>query len=224
MARYSNDEIILIVQLFYANNKSMQKTIRKFATKKCLKSKLCYPNELTIRNLISKFERTGSIEDLKRSGRKTISKQTISKVNTALQNGNLSVRQIGEKVHLPRSTVHNILRNKLKLFPYKVQKGAYLKEDQKKKRLNFCNKLLEKDLNDKEYIHNVLWTDEANFYLNGYVNRQNARVWGKQKPNVSVQNSKFAKRITVFVGLTSTFIIGPYFFEENGKPCNVNAQ
>ena len=26
------------------------------------------------------------------------------------------------------------------------------------------------------------------------------------------------------MGLTSTFIIGPYFFEENGKPCNVNAK
>ena len=54
---------------------------------------------------------------------------------------------------------------------------------------------------------------EANFHLNGFVNKQNCRFWGLENPRAIHQRELHPLKCTVWCGVTSGRIIGPYFFE-----------
>jgi len=41
---------------------------------------------------------------------------------------------------------------------------------------------LSKQDEDSEFLSTVMFTDEANFYVNGEVNRQNLRYWSDSNP------------------------------------------
>ena len=52
----------------------------------------------------------------------------------------------------------------------------------------------------------ITFSDEAHFDFGGYVNKQNCSIWGTENSN--------SKRVTVWCGLWSRGIIGPFFFEK----------
>ncbi|GBM95208.1 hypothetical protein AVEN_135860-1, partial [Araneus ventricosus] len=60
MSKYSVSERISIVTAFYSSNNSPIAAQRKFAT--AYKLKTTGPSVLTIKNVIEKFERTGSVD------------------------------------------------------------------------------------------------------------------------------------------------------------------
>ncbi|UYV65386.1 hypothetical protein LAZ67_3004168 [Cordylochernes scorpioides] len=71
---------------------------------------------------------------------------------------------------------------------------------------------------DENWLSNVLWTDEAQFSLNGEVNTQNSRIWATENPRIFTEMPLHQRRVIVWCGFTSSFIIGPFFFEEiNGR-------
>ncbi|GFT04649.1 uncharacterized protein TNCV_334111 [Trichonephila clavipes] len=63
-------------------------------------------------------------------------------------------------------------------------------------------------------------SDEAHFWLNGYVNKQNCRIWSEAKPQVYIETSLHPEKLTVWCALWAGRIIGPYFFK-NGEGHNV---
>ncbi len=78
--------------------------------------------------------------------------------------------------------MRRILKKESKYFPYKVQISQSLSKPSELKRVQFCEKMLEKLETDPNYINKIWFTDESHFYLNGYVNKQNMRIWGTEKP------------------------------------------
>ncbi|KAF2355783.1 RNA-polymerase II-associated protein 3-like C-terminal domain [Trinorchestia longiramus] len=61
-------------------------------------------------------------------------------------------------------------------------------------------------------------SDEAHFHLSGYVNKQNCRYWSAENPKIVHEIPLHSEKITVWCGMTSERIIGPYFFEnQNGE-------
>lgn len=42
----------------------------------------------------------------------------------------------------------------------------------------------EHQLVDTDFSRKIILSDEAHFYLDGFVNRQNGRVWGSENPQV----------------------------------------
>ncbi|GFX53710.1 hypothetical protein TNCV_1596561 [Trichonephila clavipes] len=48
-----------------------------------------------------------------------------------------------------------------------------------------------------DFHKRILFSDEAHFWLNGYVNKQNGRIWSEANPQVYVQN----KKLTVWCAL-----------------------
>ncbi|GFV75595.1 putative transposable element [Trichonephila clavipes] len=56
--------------------------------------------------------------------------------------------------------------------------------------------------------------DEAHFWLNGYVNKQNCRIWSEADPQV------YDEELTVWCALWAGGIIGPHFFK-NAEGHNV---
>ncbi|GFS89682.1 uncharacterized protein TNCV_3787241 [Trichonephila clavipes] len=65
--------------------------------------------------------------------------------------------------------------------------------------------------------------DEAHFWLNGYVNKQNCRIWSEANPQVYVETPLHPEKQTVWCALWAGGIIGPYFFKnDEGHNVTVN--
>ncbi|GFX15884.1 uncharacterized protein TNCV_1062061 [Trichonephila clavipes] len=52
--------------------------------------------------------------------------------------------------------------------------------------------------------------DEAHFWLNGYVNKQNCRIWSEATPQVYAETPLHPETLTVWCALWAG---GPYFFK-----------
>ncbi|GFU41512.1 uncharacterized protein TNCV_2792431 [Trichonephila clavipes] len=74
------------------------------------------------------------------------------------------------------------------------------------------------------YFHKrILLSDEAHFWLNGYVNKQNCRIWSEANPQVYVETPLHPEKLTVRCALWAGGIIGPYFFKnDEGHNVTVN--
>ncbi|GFU33373.1 hypothetical protein TNCV_4362101 [Trichonephila clavipes] len=47
----------------------------------------------------------------------------------------------------------------------------------------------------------ILFSDEAHFWLNGYVNKQNCRIWSEANPQVYVETPLHPEKLTVWCAL-----------------------
>ncbi|GFW01648.1 hypothetical protein TNCV_4085631 [Trichonephila clavipes] len=61
----------------------------------------------------------------------------------------------------------------------------------------------------------ILFSDEVHFRLNGYVCKQNCRIWSEANPQVYVETPLHPEKLTVWCALWAGGIIGPYFFKND---------
>ncbi|GFU99034.1 DUF4817 domain-containing protein [Trichonephila clavipes] len=74
-----------------------------------------------------------------------------------------------------------------------------------------------------DFHKRILFSDEAHFWLNGYVNKQNGRIWSEANPQVYVETPLYPEKLTVWCALWAGGIIGPYFFKnDEGHNVTVN--
>ncbi|GFY23215.1 hypothetical protein TNCV_3764541 [Trichonephila clavipes] len=62
-------------------------------------------------------------------------------------------------------------------------------------RMLHCSQLVE------EYLENEDINDEAHFWLNGYINKQNCRIWSEVNPQVYVETPLHPEKLTVWCAL-----------------------
>ncbi|GFV77253.1 DUF4817 domain-containing protein [Trichonephila clavipes] len=74
-----------------------------------------------------------------------------------------------------------------------------------------------------DFHKRILFSNEAHFWLNGYVNKQNCRIWSEANPQVYVETTLHPEKLTVWRALWAGGIIGPYFFKnDEGHNVTVN--
>ncbi|GFU56228.1 DUF4817 domain-containing protein [Trichonephila clavipes] len=74
-----------------------------------------------------------------------------------------------------------------------------------------------------DFHKRILSSDEAHFWLNGYVNKQNCSIWSQANPQVYVETPLNPEKLTVWCALWAGGIIGPYFFKnDEGHDVTVN--
>ncbi|GFW85856.1 hypothetical protein TNCV_855051 [Trichonephila clavipes] len=74
-----------------------------------------------------------------------------------------------------------------------------------------------------DFHKRILFSDEAHFWLNGYVNKKNCRIWSEANPQVYVETPLHPKKLTVWCALWAGEIIGPCFFKnDDGHNVTVN--
>ncbi|GFX17194.1 histone-lysine N-methyltransferase SETMAR [Trichonephila clavipes] len=74
-----------------------------------------------------------------------------------------------------------------------------------------------------DFHKRILFSDEAHFWLNGYINKQNCRIWSEANPQVYVETPLHPEKLTVWCALWAGGIIGPYFFKnDEGHNVTVN--
>jgi len=67
--------------------------------------------------------------------------------------------------------------------------------------------------NNGDILHTLLMSDEAQFHLYGYVNKQNCCYWAPNNPHELHQCPLRSARMTVYYTVSFHGLIGPYFFE-----------
>ncbi|GFX78502.1 putative transposable element [Trichonephila clavipes] len=74
-----------------------------------------------------------------------------------------------------------------------------------------------------DFHKQILFSHETHFWLNGYVNKQNCRIWSEAYPQVYVETPLHPEKLTVWCALWAGGIIGPYFFKnDEGHNVTVN--
>ena len=69
---------------------------------------------------------------------------------------------------------------------------------------------------EREHLmDNILFSDEAMFYICGIVNRHNCRIWGNERPDDTFEWQRDTPKAVVWVGITKQTVKGPFMFVEN---------
>ncbi|GFW74290.1 hypothetical protein TNCV_2524931 [Trichonephila clavipes] len=58
-----------------------------------------------------------------------------------------------------------------------------------------------------DFHKRILFSDEAHFWLNSYVNKQNCRIWSEANPQVYVETPLHPEKLTVWCALWAGGII-----------------
>ncbi|GFX96896.1 putative DD41D transposase [Trichonephila clavipes] len=66
-----------------------------------------------------------------------------------------------------------------------------------------------------DFHKRIFFSDEVHFWLNGYVNKQNCRIWSEANPQVYDETPLHPEKLTVWCALWAGGIIGPYFFKND---------
>lgn len=178
------------------------------------------PTNKTILANVEKFNLYGSILDRQKgnSGRplSIVTEENTEKVDEYFtENPSTSTRRASLELDISRTSLQRILKTKIKMWPYKIQIHQELTEHDMERRLAFSRKML-RHFSKGEIEHKKIWfSDEAHFWLSGYVNKQNHRFWAKENPRIFRTTQMKPQRITVWCAICSSGIIGPIFIHTN---------
>lgn len=223
MAGYTKDQRVFIIEQYLKSNESLAGTVRKFRAKYGRNINL---SSSTVKRLVAKFRESGSINDVHSTGRPKTSRSN-GNIESVRQNvrehPGTSIRHRGQELQISRSSLQRILTKDLHLHAYKVQITQELKPRDHGQRREFVEWIIDRQNRDADFSNKIIFSDEAHFHLDGFVNRQNCRIWGSENPHVIVQKQMHPQRVTVWCGFWAEGIIGPYFFQnEAGQAVTVN--
>ena len=129
------------------------------------------------------------------------------------------MRRVSSLLGISHNSVWKILKLK-GIRAFKKPKAQMISIEDKNNRLDFCNWLIEAELENPSILNDILFTDEAVFYLHGNVNPRLNFYWCTNRSNVPTENRyQYNPRVMVWCGMHNGRLLGPYFFEStvNGK-------
>ena len=177
------------------------------------------PTRNCVNDIISKFNKLGTVENQTSSGRKitVTTDEKVEEICTLMKdNLGMSVRRTASIAKVSPSTVQKIARSILQLYPYKIKILHELKPLDYGKRIQFATWFL----SDSFIATKFIATDEAYFHLNGAVNNHNCRIWSDSDPNIIIQQPLKPEKVLVWCAVTSRKVIGPFFFDSTVNHSN----
>ena len=121
---------------------------------------------------------------------------------------------IAWSLDMPVNTVHNILHNILFYYSYKISHVYELLSADLWARHTFVLKFLAHMEVVNELPWNILWRNKAHFYLQGFINTKNWRIWLMKNPFAHAQIPVHSAKVIVWCRLRALFIVQTLFFEE----------
>lgn len=174
-------------------------------------------NQGTVSKIFHKFEEHGTVRDLPRTGRARALNED-KKLDIALEiveNPHISTVSLARNQDTSRTTVRRFLKNE-KYHPYKVCLVQELLEDDYDRRLEFCEEMMRRCDGNNNFPRDIIFSDEATFYVNGVVNRHNYRFLSQENPHwIHEAHTQHPQKVNVWAGIINNRILGPFFFEEN---------
>ncbi|PNF33541.1 hypothetical protein B7P43_G17404 [Cryptotermes secundus] len=144
-----------------------------------------------IRRWFRQFQESGCLCKGKNPGRPRVSEEQVARIRAAFERSpRKSTNRASRELAIPQSTVWRVLTVRLHLKPYRLQLVQALTNDDKRKRTEFCDSMLEM-MEDETFISRLIFSDEATFHLSGTVNRHSAcRLQGQTYLDM-LQNWRF---------------------------------
>ncbi|KAJ8911713.1 hypothetical protein NQ315_013175 [Exocentrus adspersus] len=99
-----------------------------------------------------------------------------------LENSHTSTVSLARNHDAPRTTIRRFLKQE-KYHPYKVYLVQELLEDDYDRRLQFCEEIMRRFDDNNGFQRDILFSDDATFYLKGVDNRHNYRFWSQENPH-----------------------------------------
>lgn len=208
--KYDFKKRIFLVKKFYQFG-SIAVVQRAFRTE--YKNELA-PSQSVINNIVSTFEKTGSVGHATPKPRESNAKREDAKTRLKVmfsEDTSLSSRKAASAIGVSQSLILSILHDDLHLKPYKIQEWHKLEFHDYDKRVIFAQWFLSLHSATK---FSLICSDEAYFYLTLPINKQNCRNWLQERPIDGIEVPLNDEKVLVWCALSSEGIIGPYFFEE----------
>ncbi|GFU94287.1 DUF4817 domain-containing protein [Trichonephila clavipes] len=223
MNRLTPEQRFQIVQFYLENNgsvRNMYRALRPFYRRQNR------PSEQLIRLTMERFHTTFTlIDNSHHQRRRTVrTEEAIATVERSIEEDpNESIRHRAQELDLCPSTLWKILRKDLGLRAYKIQLVQELKPNDHQARRRFVEWAQNEIAVVPDFHKRILFSDEAHFWLNGYVNKQNCRIWSEANSQVYVETPLHPEKLTVWCTLWAGGIIGQYFFKnDEGHNVTVN--
>ncbi|GFV30106.1 DUF4817 domain-containing protein [Trichonephila clavipes] len=223
LIRLTPEQRLQIVQFYFENNGSARNTYRALRP---LYRRQNRPSEQLIRLTKERFRTTFTLIDNSHPQRRrtVCTEEAIATVERSIEEDpNESIRHRAEELDLCPSTLWKILRKDLGLRAYKIQLVQELKPNDHQARRRFVEWAQNEIAVVSDFHKRILFSDEAHFWLNGYVNKQNCSIWSEANPQVYVETPLHPEKLSVWCALWAGGIIGPYFFKnDEGHNVTVN--
>ena len=68
------------------------------------------------------------------------------------------------------------------------------------------------ELEEDQFDEKLVFSDEATFYTNGKVNKQNVRIWRLENPHESLEHVRDSPKMNSFCAISKKHVHGPHFF------------
>ncbi|EFO94085.1 hypothetical protein CRE_26771 [Caenorhabditis remanei] len=180
---------------------------------------------MLVHRTINRYKRIGTLKDLPRSGRPiSISTPPVIKAirERIRRNPERSLRKMAPGFNMSPTTMRRIVKLKLNMIPYRIQKGAFLTEKNKQLRMKKARELL---LGTHSGTHlTTVFTDEKIFTIEANKNGQNNRILARDY-RTACQNGKILNKtshpasVMVFGGICSNGKT-PLIFVDPGAKVN----
>ena len=189
MVKFTNQQHLENIKNYYRNSESVVATLRALTS---IFGRNNRPTQQTVRAIVYKFETKFTLLDVPVPKRRRIapSEEIIAAVSASIQNEpNQSILCRSQELGIAQTTLWRIMRKDLGLHTFKI-------------------KLTQEN---EEFHRKIVFSDEAHFWLNGFVNKQNMRYWSAINPNMLLETPLHPQKVTVWCGLHTGGVIGPYF-------------
>ena len=197
--------------LWYDQSNSATAVQRKYRSKYKTKKS---PHVKSIKKWHMNFKADGVMTGRKKSGKKPIQDNTVDQIAEYFNTNPKSSIRLASNLSIPKTTVHRVARNVLKLFPYRIRTLQALHENDYHARELFGRTLLTRVSGNPAYLNNICFSDEATFHLSGTVSRQNSRIWASHNPYEFIELERNSPKLNMWCGLLFNRVIGPFFFAE----------
>lgn len=170
-----------------------------------------HPHHSTFRTIHRNLLEYGNLKGKKNSGRNArIPIETEEEIlDRVAENPSISTRELGLQFGVSNSAAWKILREQ-NLYPYHLQKVHALLPVDYPLRANFCVWLLNKNVEDVQFVSNLMTTDECVFSRDGITNVHNSHMWLEENQHpIVVKNHQHRFSENIWIGILHDHLIGP---------------
>lgn len=203
------DERVDMVKLYY-QERSVRRAQQNWRTDDP-------PSLNTILATVHRFESTGRVDDLPRSGRERsiLSEAGLTAIkNSIQQKPELSIEARSTELGISWSSCQRGIAE-LGFHPYRMHIHQQLKAKDMQERLVFANWWLDNVEENPEFIDKIWFSDECEFTLDRTVTAYNCYYYALENPHYTLERPMTRGKTMAWCAIGQRGIIGPYFFKEN---------
>lgn len=176
------------------------------------------PDRKSILMWVEAFKTTGNVSKRRKGPSRTVTTpDNVERVRQSmLLSPRLSARKHAVALGMSGRSLRRILHDELHLHPYRMILVQQLTEGDSATRQRSCEQLMGTVPSDAL----VFFSGVAHFHLSGGVSTDSMRYWSETSHGELDESDC----VTVWCAISRVGIIGPYFFQENGRAVTVNSE